>query len=128
MAGPAATGDPVADYLAAAPEPAATTLRALQAMLVRLLPESEQVIAYGVPAFKLTTPGRLKGKTVAGFGFSKAHCSYFPMSGTVTTTLADRLADYKTSKGAIQFPVDRPLPEDLVAALVAARLAELQRT
>jgi uncharacterized protein YdhG (YjbR/CyaY superfamily) len=111
----------VDDYLAAVPEPQKSTLESLRATLVALLPEAEQGIAYGVPCFKVG------GKGVAGFGFYRNHCTYFPMSGSVTAELADDLKQYVTAKGSIQFPTDEPLPDALVARLVEARQGEIAR-
>ena len=118
----AAGADLVDAYLDGVPEPHRSTLLGLRARLSELLPDAEQGIAYSVPVF------RVRGKGVAGLGYYKNHCTYFPMSGSVTTELADRLAAYTTAKGSVQFPVDEPLPDDLVRALVEARQAEIART
>ena len=112
----------VDDYLAAVPQPQRSTLEGLRATLAALLPEAEQTIAYGVPCFKVG------GKGVAGFASYAKHCSYLPMSGSVTAELAQALTGYVTTKGAVQFPVDEPLPADLVARLVEARQREIART
>ena len=109
----------VDDYLAAAPEPQRSTLGQLRATLAALLPEAEQGIAYGVPCFKVG------GKGVAGFAAYPKHCSYLPMSGSITAELADELAGYVTSKGSVQFATDAPLPPELVGRLVQARQAEI---
>ena len=106
-------------YLAGAPEPHRSTLRALRATLEGLLPEAEQGITYGIPTFSVA------GKGVAGFSFSTGHCSYFPMSGSIVEQLGDRLDGYVTGKGSVRFASDEPLPHDLVAALVEARTAEI---
>lgn len=111
----------VDDYLAAVPEPQRSTLEGLRRTLAELLPEAEQGIAYGVPCFKV------HGTGVAGFGFSKQHCTYFPMSGSITAELADELTGYATAKGSIRFPVDEPLPTALVTRLVEARRREITR-
>ncbi len=58
----------------------------------------------------------------AAFGH---HCSYLPMSGSVTAALAEELSGYETTKGSVKFPADAPLPEPILRALVDARLAEL---
>ena len=71
-----------------------------------------------MPAF------RLDGKLIAGLGASAHHCSYFPMSGGTVAALAADLAGYQTSKGAIRFAPDKPLPAALVRKLIKARLAE----
>ena len=108
-------------YLAAVPEPHRTTLVRIRTTLSTLLPDAEQCIAYGVPCFKVD------GRGVAGFGFYKNHCTYFPMSGAITTELADDLAGYVTAKGSIRFATDEPLPADLVERLVRARQREIAR-
>ena len=110
----------VDDYLAAVPEPQKTRER-LRATLAARLPEAEQGIAYGEPCFKLG------GKGVAGFASYKNHCTYLPMSGSITSELADELTGYVTAKGSIQFPVDQPLPDALVGRLVQARRREIAR-
>lgn len=110
------------DYLAAVPEPQRSTLRAVRATVEELLPDAEPGIAYGLAAYKVGGTG------VAGFGAYKDHCTYAPMSGSITAELADELADYDTTKGAVRFPADTPLPPDVIAALVRARRAEIART
>ena len=65
---------------------------------------------------------------VAGFAAYRDHCSYLPMSGTVLSRVADEVAGYSTSKGALKFPVDQPLPDVLVTTLVRARQAEIAGT
>ena len=112
----------VDDYLATVPEPQKTTLESVRATLAALLPEAEQGIAYGVPCFKVG------GKGVAGFAWYKDHCTYLPMSGSITAELADELTDYVTAKGSIQFATDEPLPAELVEHLVDARRREIARS
>ncbi len=102
-------------YLASLDEPKRSTLEALRQAILETIPEAEQGISYGVPAF------RLDGKVVAGFAAFKNHLSYLPHSGSVFPELGDEIAQYKTSSGALQFPVDRPLPKALVRELIAVR-------
>jgi uncharacterized protein YdhG (YjbR/CyaY superfamily) len=113
-----ATGE-VDRYLAALDEPARSTLQAVREAILDVVPDAEQVIAYGSPAF------RIDGKAVAGFAAFAGHLSYLPHSGTVLGALADEVAGYRTSKGALRFPVDEPLPAPLVRTLVTARMREL---
>src|SRR6202167_4869009 len=102
-------------YLAALEEPKRSTLEALRRTILDIVPEAEQCISYGVPAF------RLQGKVIAGFAAFKNHVSYLPHSGSVFPELGDALSRYRTSSGALQFPVDRPLPKALVKKLIAIR-------
>ncbi len=61
---------------------------------------------------------------IAGFAAFKSHLSYLPHSGSVFPELADELATYRKSTGALRFPIDRPLPASVVAKLVAVRLRQ----
>jgi uncharacterized protein YdhG (YjbR/CyaY superfamily) len=107
------------DYLADLDEPGRSTLVALRASILAVVPDAEPGLAYGAPAF------RMRGKVVAGFSAARRHLSYLPHSGAVLTTLDADLAGYERSKGALRFAPDAPLPDHLVRALVEARLAEL---
>ena len=97
-------------------EPKRTTLAQLRQTILDILPEAEQGISYGLPAFKV------RGKTIAGFAAFKNHLSYLPHSGSVFPQLRDELKGYSTSPGALRFGVDQPLPVPLVEKLIAVRL------
>jgi uncharacterized protein YdhG (YjbR/CyaY superfamily) len=106
-------------YLASIEEPKRSTLEALRRSILEVVPEAEQCLAYGAPAFKL------QGKTVAGFAAYADHLSYLPHSGSVLGELGGDLAGYATTKGSLHFAVDQPLPDTLVRRLVETRLREL---
>jgi len=105
-------------YLSTLEEPKQTTLRQLRKTIVEIIPDAEQCISYGMPAF------RLRGKVVAGFAAFKNHLSYVPHSGSVISELYEDVSAYKTSKGALQFPIDVPLPRALVEKLIAVRVSQ----
>ncbi len=115
------SAEQVDDYLAALEEPKRSTLQALRQTILEILPEAEQVISYGVPAF------RVCGKTVAGFAAFKNHVSYLPFSGSVLGRCGDDLGGYEMTKSSLHFAVDDPLPRPLVEKLLAARLEEIER-
>jgi uncharacterized protein YdhG (YjbR/CyaY superfamily) len=102
-------------YLASLDEPKRSTLKSLRLTILEIVPEAEQCMSYGVAAFKL------EGKVVAGFAPFKNQLSYRPHSRSVVPELSDEIARYKTSPGALQFPIDRPLPKTLVRKLIAVR-------
>jgi len=106
------------DYLARLDEPKCSTLTQLRLDILRVVPDAEQGISYGHPAF------RIAGTTIAGFAAFKNHLSYLPHSGSVFAQLPTELAGYAKSAGALRFAVDTPLPGDLVEKLVATRLAD----
>jgi len=105
-------------YLGALEEPKQSTLRELRRTILGIIPEAEQCISYGMPAF------RIRGKVIAGFAAFKNHLSYLPHSGSVLAELQDEVAAYTTSKGALQFLVGSPLPKALVEKLIAVRISQ----
>ena len=106
-------------YLAALDEPRRSTLEAVRSSIMEIVPGADQCLSYGAPAFKVD------GQTVAGFAAYKNHLSYLPHSGSVLATLGDEVAAYETSKGALKFAVDKPLPKRLIEKLVTTRMREL---
>ena len=110
---------PIDEYLATLDEPKRATLTSLRATIMAIVPEAEQCISYGMPAFKL------RGKTIAGFAAFKNHLSYLPHSGSVIPQLAEETASYASTKGSLHFPVDEPLPKALVRKLLEVRMAEV---
>jgi uncharacterized protein YdhG (YjbR/CyaY superfamily) len=110
----------VDDYLAEAPEPQRSTLQVLRSTLRELLPEAQEALSYGMPAFIY------EGRPVAGYAWAKRHCSYYPHSGAVLSELSDELEGYDWSKGTLRFPVNEPLPHRLTARLVELKLAHLR--
>ena len=108
------------EYLAAVPEPARGIMNKIRATIRSVAPpEATETISYGIPAFKY------KGVLVWFAAFSN-HCSLFPGS-SVIEAFKNELKGFSTSKGTIQFPLDKPLPVALVKKLVKARIAENQR-
>ncbi|HWA81796.1 MAG TPA: DUF1801 domain-containing protein [Fimbriimonadaceae bacterium] len=106
----------VDEYLAAVPsEEARSSLEHIRAVIRDEVPEAEEVISYGIPTYKL------KGFVVSIAAF-KNHCSFFP--GHTVAEFAERLKGYEVSKGTIQFPHDKPPPDDLLRAMVRARADE----
>src|SRR5438874_12732362 len=69
-------------------------LEARRAAILEVIPDAEQCISYGMPAFKV------EGNVIAGFAAFKNHLSYLPHSGSVIPALADDLKDYDSTKGS----------------------------
>ena len=106
-------------YLATLSADKRATLEKLRQTIRAAAPEAKEGMSYGMPAF-------IQGKAIAGYAAAAKFCSYYPMSGRVIETLKHDLAKYDTSKGAIHFPIGKPLPAALVRKLVKARLAEIE--
>jgi uncharacterized protein YdhG (YjbR/CyaY superfamily) len=109
----------VDEYLAGAPEPARSTLNKVRAAIRSAAPpRAIEVISYGIPAFKY------KGVLVWYAAFSD-HCSLFP-TAAVIEKFKNELKGFTLSKGTIQFPTNKPLPDALVKKMVKARVAQVE--
>jgi uncharacterized protein YdhG (YjbR/CyaY superfamily) len=105
-------------YLALVPQPARTTLEKVRSTILSVVPaETTEGISYGMPAF------RYKGALV-GYAAFKDHCSFFPMQASLIDEMKDDLKSYRTAKGTLQFPQEKPLPASLLKKMVKLRVAE----
>ena len=104
-------------YFAAQTDVSRAALENLRAVIKAAVPEAAEILSYGVPTFRYK-------RNLVSIGAAKHHCALYVMSPAVMETLKDELAPYDTSKGAIRFPPDKPLPTDLVQKIVHARVAE----
>jgi uncharacterized protein YdhG (YjbR/CyaY superfamily) len=107
------------EYLAAVSGPRRLALDGLRKTIRSIVPEAEECISYGIPAF------RLRGAVVAGFSATAKGCSYFPFSGSTLRTLAGDLRGYEQTKSALHFGPDEPLPAALVRKLIKVRIDEI---
>jgi uncharacterized protein YdhG (YjbR/CyaY superfamily) len=108
----------VDEYLSSVSEPARSTLQKIRAMIRSAAPsEATEALYYGMPAF------RYQGALVCYAAFSK-HCSLFPLNAALIELHKDELKKYATSKGTLQFPLDKPMPAGLVKKLVKARVKQ----
>jgi uncharacterized protein YdhG (YjbR/CyaY superfamily) len=108
------------EYLARLTVEKRAALEQLRKAIKAAAPLAEECISYQIPAF------RLDGKFLVAFGAATNHCSFFPGAFPIASH-KDDLKAYKTSKGTIRFPVERPLPAALVRKLVRTRIAEHAR-
>jgi uncharacterized protein YdhG (YjbR/CyaY superfamily) len=104
-------------FLAAIPEPAQGALRKLRSQIAAAAPEAEEYMGYGVPAFR-------QDGALVSYGAARDHCSFYVQSPATMEKFAAELGAFKTSKGAIAFQPDKPIPAALVRKIVRARLAE----
>jgi len=115
---PAKTVD---DYLAAAPMDKRAALMKLRKTIKAAAPKATESISYGIVGYKQD------GKRVAYFGYWKAHMALYGTSSSFIDAHAAELKPYLQSKGTIQFPADKPLPDWLVKKIVKARVAEIKK-
>ncbi|MBN7812517.1 DUF1801 domain-containing protein [Algoriphagus sp. H41] len=91
-------------------------LQSIRDTLRREIPEAKEVISYHMPAFRTT-------EVLVYYAVAKNHIGFYPTNSGVSE-FKKELAPYQTSKGAIQFPHDRPIPLDLIAEIAKFRLLE----
>jgi uncharacterized protein YdhG (YjbR/CyaY superfamily) len=109
----------VDEYLATVPQPAREAVNKIRAAISSVVPaEATEVISYSIPAFKHNT-------VLVWYAAFSDHCSLFPKA-SVIEAFKDDLKGFSTSKGTIQFPLDKPVPTALIKKLVKARVAEAE--
>lgn len=111
-AAPIATID---QYIEAQAEALRPTLHRLRETIRAAAPEADERISWQMPTF-------WKGENLVHFAPAKKHIGLYP-GGEAVGVFAQRLSGYKTSKGAIQFPLDRPMDLELIADIVRWRVA-----
>ncbi len=89
-------------------------LEKVRKTILEAAPGAAEVISYRMPAYKLKRP-------LVYFAGYRNHIGFYPTALGIEA-FRDRLSDYKWSKGAIQFPVNKPLPLDLIAEIVKFRV------
>jgi uncharacterized protein YdhG (YjbR/CyaY superfamily) len=109
------------EYLAAVSDDKRAALEKLRNTIKAAAPKAEECISYGLPAF------RLDGRLLVAFGAGVNHCAFYPCSGSTVAAFKDDLKPYETSKGAIRFQADEPLPATLVKKMVKARIRENEK-
>jgi uncharacterized protein YdhG (YjbR/CyaY superfamily) len=104
------------EYIASFPKDTQELLEKLRATIRAAAPEAEETINYGIPTFTL------KGNLVHFAGYKK-HIGFYPTPSGIEHFKAE-LAGYEQAKGSVQFPIDEPIPFDIVSKIVAFRVGE----
>jgi uncharacterized protein YdhG (YjbR/CyaY superfamily) len=104
------------EYIRQFPPDIQEILTTLRIVIKESAPEAVEKISYQMPTFSL------HGNLVH-FAAYKKHIGFYPTSSGVAA-FTDKLVEYKTSKGAIQFPIDKPLPYELIREIVQFRVDE----
>jgi uncharacterized protein YdhG (YjbR/CyaY superfamily) len=104
------------EYIATFPPATQTILQELRATIRAAAPQAEEKISYQMPTFAL------KGNLVH-FAAYPNHIGFYPTPSGITA-FADELSRYKSAKGSVQFPIDQPLPLELISRIVLFRVAE----
>ena len=84
------------------------------------VPKAEETTSYGMPAFKLN------GRILVYFAGWKSHIGFYPAGHSAIEAFEKELSSYKQSRGTVQFPLDKPIPFDLVRKIVKFRVKETE--
>jgi len=103
-------------YISQFPPEIQLILNQMRNVILQAAPEATEVISYQMPAFQY------KGILVYFAAYSK-HIGFYPTPSAIVK-FKDELSHFKTSKGAVQFPINQTLPEDLITRMVQFRVME----
>ena len=108
--------DKVDSYISAFPRDIQAKLIQMLAIIREAAPGAEEVVSYGMPAFR-------QNGILVYFAAHKNHIGFYPTASAIEK-FAPELTAFKTSKGAVQFPFDRELPSELIKRMVRFRVSE----
>lgn len=112
------TRPPIDAYLKTVPQSQRDALEHIRHIVKQMVPEAEETISYGIPAFKY------HGQYLVGWAAFKHHLSFFPTGGPIEV-VKTKLVGFKLSKGTIQFTDDKPIPDAIIRELVTLRLRSI---
>lgn len=104
------------DYIAAYPKNVQKLLKQMRSIIKKAAPQAAETISYGIPTFTLN------GNLVHYAGY-KNHIGFYPAPSAIEA-FKNELSVYAGAKGSVQFPLDKPLPVELIREIVAFRIAE----
>ena len=106
------------EYITTSPKSVHSSLKKIREIVHTAAPKAEETIKYRMPTFVLN------GKNLVHFAVMKNHLGFYPTPGPIIA-FKKPLAKLVTSKGAIQFPLDQPIPYSLIARMVKFRVKQL---
>lgn len=110
------TTNEVDRYIAQFPEETRVQLETIRAIIRKAAPKAEEIISYGMPTYRMN-------KALVHFAGYKEHVGFYPSPQPIVE-FKKELAKYKTSKGAVQFPLDQKIPAALVTKIVKYRIKQ----
>jgi uncharacterized protein YdhG (YjbR/CyaY superfamily) len=112
------TASTIDAYIGEFPPDTQTALEQIRAIAHEEAPEATELISYAIPTLDLN------GKHLVHFAGYERHVGFYP-TGKGMDAFREELSGYKTGKGSVQFPLDAPLPVDLIRRMVAHRVREV---
>ena len=106
------------DYIKSVPKDVQSVLQGIRRTIRKAAPDAVETISYQMPTFKLN------GKFLVSFAAWKHHVGMYPIPAG-TAAFRKKLSEYKAAKSTVQFPLDEPVPHDLLTQLVTFRVKEV---
>jgi uncharacterized protein YdhG (YjbR/CyaY superfamily) len=110
----------VSGYIKTFPKDIQVVLEKIRQTIKKAAPEAEEAISYQMPAFKLN------GKNLVYFAAWQKHIGFYA-TPSGNAAFKKELSVYKGAKGSVQFPLDKPIPYDLIKKIVVFRMKELKK-
>ncbi len=107
----------VDEYIESFPEETQEILKQVRNTIRRAAPDAEETLSYGMPAYKMY------GKPLVYFAGYKKHIGFYATPAG-HSEFASELSKYKQGRGSVQFPIDKPLPLDLITRITKFRVQE----
>ena len=104
------------EYIAGFPAEIKEKLAVIRSLIFDIVPQVSERISWGMPSYYLN------GKTLFHFAGFKKHIGFYPTAEGIMA-FKEKLTDYKTAKGTVQFPLNKPLPLDLIREIIIYRVA-----
>lgn len=110
------------EYLKNVAPPQKVVLDKVRKIVRQIVPDAEEVIGYGVPAFKYTKQPLIY---MAAF---KNHMSIYPAYDTMIDAIGEELGKFRTGKGTFQFTATNSMPDSIIQKIIHFRLAEISKS
>ncbi|MCW5922994.1 MAG: DUF1801 domain-containing protein [Saprospiraceae bacterium] len=106
------------EYIAGFPKEVQPILEQVRATIRKVAPDADEAISYGIPTF------RFRKTILVHFAAFKNHIGFYP-TPTAGEAFKEELSGYKTGKGSVQFPLDKPMPLDLITRITQSRIGQI---
>lgn len=116
---PPAKPETIDEYIAGFPAEVQQILQEVRAAIRKAAPDARETISYAIPTFTM-------GKNLVHFAAFKNHIGFYP-TPSGSSTFQKELSKYKMGKGSVQFPINEPMPLDLISRIVQFRVKELKK-
>jgi uncharacterized protein YdhG (YjbR/CyaY superfamily) len=114
-----ATFDTIDTYISLFPKPVQKLLESVRKTILKAAPDAEECISYQMPTF------RLNGKNLVHFAAYEHHIGFYPTPDAISA-FSGEISIYKNAKGSVQFPIDKPMPLDLIGRMTGFRVMQME--